>query len=216
MGEAQRKRRSHQQMVQAAARCVYCDEQPTTVEHMPPRSMFRNKSRPSGLEFACCENCNAGTSTADQVAGLMARISQDGASGDWMTVEMQSIAQSLRRRAPGFLEELFDETTASRQWIPNRSGLLQRKVIFQPTSPRLAAYLAVFSAKIGMALYRNHVGEPLPSSGGVFSRYFLNAGLSEYAAARAGAGGNFSALEKLIGRQGAKDAKSYKARDDRG
>ena len=40
-------------------------------------------------------------------------------------------------------------------------------------------YLATFAAKLGMALYREHIGEPLPLDGAVYSKPFLNAGLSD-------------------------------------
>ena len=51
---------------------MYCSAPPVTVEHMPPTGMFRERRRLSGLEFACCRECNFGTRAADAVAAFMA------------------------------------------------------------------------------------------------------------------------------------------------
>ena len=37
--------------------------------------------------------------------------------------------------------------------------------------------MRVFSAKLGMALFREHTGNPLPEGGLVFSQHYFNAGL---------------------------------------
>jgi hypothetical protein len=57
-------------------------------------------------------------------------------------------------------------------------GILKRYVTIQPSGPLTKAYLTVFAAKLGMALYKEHTGEPLPLTGGVHTAWFLNAGLS--------------------------------------
>ena len=46
---------------------------PTTIDHMPPRLMFRMSQRPNGLIFPSCFACNNGTSKLDVVAAYMAR-----------------------------------------------------------------------------------------------------------------------------------------------
>ncbi len=57
------------------------------------------------------------------------------------------------------------------------SGLLGPAKGIHADRPRLNAYLDVFSAKLGMALYRELVGVSLPLDGAVYSTWFLNAGL---------------------------------------
>jgi hypothetical protein len=43
--------------------CVFCGgtETATTIEHCPPRMMFRGKQRPNDLVFSSCKCCNSGT-----------------------------------------------------------------------------------------------------------------------------------------------------------
>src|SRR5215208_2674556 len=79
VGEAQAKKLSHKQLLQRFSYCVYCGgvEQATSVDHMPPRMMFRGKFRPSGLEFPACDGCNQGTKHADLVASLLGRLYPD-------------------------------------------------------------------------------------------------------------------------------------------
>jgi hypothetical protein len=48
-----------------------------SVDHVPPRAMFRGRRRPKGLEFASCKNCNEGTGRADLVAALLSRVAPD-------------------------------------------------------------------------------------------------------------------------------------------
>jgi hypothetical protein len=39
--------------------------------------------------------------------------------------------------------------------------------------------MTVFGAKLGMALYREHIGHALPLDGGVYTMFFLNVGLPD-------------------------------------
>src|SRR5438552_13482229 len=74
MGESKKKRGRMADVLKNAT-CIYCGGRnaATTVEHLPPRIMFRSKLRPQGLEFPCCVSCNSTTSTADLVAAFMGR-----------------------------------------------------------------------------------------------------------------------------------------------
>ncbi len=83
------------------ARCIYCAAPHTTVEHMPPISMFRGRIRPYGLMFAGCAACNNGTGAADLVAGFIARLSPRYDQDGWKIEEAKGRAGMLeaRRRA---------------------------------------------------------------------------------------------------------------------
>src|SRR4051794_21414253 len=87
MGEARLKSRSREEILAEEPRCIYCDAVPSQLEHMLPRSMFRSRFRPSGMEFAACQNCNNGTSATDLVASFVARISPDLDDEDWRWIE---------------------------------------------------------------------------------------------------------------------------------
>jgi len=146
---------------------------------MPPLNMFQGKARPSGLEFATCKGCNNGTSAADLVASYLARLSQTGDSTGWNVREARDRHHMLQIKAPGFLRELYREEKNRQVLEQSPSGLLTPRMEITADGPLLKAYLAVFAAKLGMALYREHIGEPMPATGGVQTLCFLNAGLSK-------------------------------------
>lgn len=179
LGEARRKSQKLSDMVAAEPRCIYCASAPATIEHMPPLSMFKGRSRPNGLEFAACESCNNGTNTADLVAGFMSRLSQADVPGNWMIQANLRDKRLIHSRVPGLLAEIFNDQTTTQEWHPNRFGILEKKMVLRVESPRLVALLRVFAAKMGMALFREHIGHALPMTGGVFTQHFLNAGLAE-------------------------------------
>jgi hypothetical protein len=87
----------------------------------------------------------------------------------------------LSRQAPGVLEELFRPDKERALWL-TQSGIRQPYVHITADGPLTKAYLTVFTAKFGMALYREHIGEALPIDGGVHTQWFLNAGLAAQAA----------------------------------
>ncbi|WP_127754371.1 hypothetical protein [Devosia sp. 1566] len=160
-------------------RCVYCADPPDTLEHMPPKTMFKDRYRLSGMEFPCCEPCNNGTSAADLVAAFMSKIGPLIGKGDWELADNHRQAWMLRKKAPGFLEELFGPKANSEPILFKTDGgvLLDRVQI--RTGPIGSACLDVFSAKLGMALYREHIGTNLPLTGAVNAMWFTNVGLGQ-------------------------------------
>lgn len=162
----------------AETRCIYCAAPHTTVEHMRPISMFRRRIRPYGLMFAGCAACNNGTSAADLVAGFIARLSPRYDQDDWKMVEARERGGMPEAQAPGFLAEFYDPRQQSMEWLPTPSGIRRRMIVMRQRGPLLRAYLDVFAAKLGMALYRYHCGHPLPLDGFVMSGTYLNAGLA--------------------------------------
>jgi hypothetical protein len=149
---------------------------------MPPLSMFRARQRPSGLEFANCAECNGGTSGADVVASFFARIRPDNDVEHWQVKEIQQLKASLERKAPGVAHELFREEKNEKILRQTPGGILVPAVQVRADGPLLQSYMTVFTSKMGMALYREHVGEPLPLTGCVHSHWYLNAGLAQNAA----------------------------------
>jgi hypothetical protein len=174
MGQANQKSRSRAILLQNEARCIYCANKPATIEHMPPISMFKGRARPSGMEFAACGDCNRGTSGADIVAAFYSRLSQDGRPE--MLAEALGLQRKMRGMVPGVAEELEGRGYTSLQRTPG--GVLRPMTAIRIDGPLTKAYLTAFSAKLAMALYREHIGVPLPLEGGVRLAFFLNAGLS--------------------------------------
>ena len=178
MGEARRRSRSRAEVLSLEERCVYCSGVPETLEHMPPRAMFRGKYRPSGLEFGCCRACNEGTSAADLVASFFSRVAKSDDDPKWLLADALDFQHGLNRRAPRVLEEIYHGPRRNVS-VRRPSGLIVRQVQVKVDGPATQAHLSVFGAKLGLALWREHVGAPLPLDGWVTVNSFLNAGLND-------------------------------------
>lgn len=144
---------------------------------MPPRTMFNERKRPSGLEFAACIDCNRITSPADAVASYFARLERN--STEEQRKEIKQRGDALRRSVPGVVEELANDRNVKSVFTKSSNGLLVPSVQIIASGPLTRAYLNVFSSKLGMALFREHVGIPLPKGGKVYSCFYLNAGLAQ-------------------------------------
>jgi hypothetical protein len=141
--------------------------------------MFKARSRPKGMEFATCAACNNGTSAADLVAGFVSRLRPDDVIDDWEVQEAGKLRPMLELKAPGFLREFFRSNKNSPTWRRTSIGLLKPAIKISADGPLLRGYLTVFASKLGMALYREHIGTPLPRQGAAYSQWFLNAGLAQ-------------------------------------
>jgi hypothetical protein len=181
MGEASRKSRSREEILGREQRCIYCANAATTIEHMPPLSMFIDRRRPAGLEFAACEDCNRSTSPADLVAGFLARIPRPDQPSSLLIKEAQQRLRRLDRQTPGLRAELFRTDKTTQTWFTSPLGLSHKAVQVKADGPQVKAYMSVFGGKLGMALYREHLGHALPLSGGVYTMFFLNVGLPDAA-----------------------------------
>jgi hypothetical protein len=179
MGEASARSRSRAAVLANESRCIYCANPPATLEHMPPRSMFLSKSRPSGFEFAACRACNEATSPADLVASFFARLNNSYGGDRRLTIEARERRDRVAASAPGVLEELFRPDKRKPVWSRNAGPVATPLLQIKVDGPATRAYLTVFAAKLGMAFYREHVGDALPLTGGVHVNWFLNAGLAQ-------------------------------------
>lgn len=136
------------------------------------------------MEYPSCYSCNNGTSAADAVVAFFSRIDPLGNDpANWKVQESLGPLKSLDTLVPGFVDEFLNGQEAEDILGRTSSGLLVP--LFKTQSGPIAqALLTVFTAKLGMALYYEHTGEPLPLTGAVFTMYFLNAGLSQDVADR--------------------------------
>ena len=177
------KKRTIAEIKAGAKVCIYCHQRlhflNRSIEHMPPKGMFKGSQRLKGMEFGVCKSCNVGTSAADAAVAFFARIDMFGNdTTDWKTQEMVKFLKSADDSAPGFAKELLGDGS-ERDVIRETPGGVLVSLAEIHTGPISGAFLNVFAAKLGMALYHEHRGEPLPPTGGVHGMWFLNAGLSE-------------------------------------
>lgn len=178
MGEAKQRSLSRAQIMADAKRCVYCSSITlSTIEHMPPRGVFKDKDRPSGWEFACCSRCNEGSRGADAVGQLMALI-EPVTENEWKLIQMRKALSGVRSHAPRVAIELGLEDKA-RSVFFNRKGLLHPAIELEADGPATAAHLDVFAAKMAMASFATYVGRPLGMEGTIYTQWFLNQGISQ-------------------------------------
>ena len=179
MGEATRKSRSRREVLDREARCIYCPGPAETWEHMPPVGMFRDRQRPGGMEYGACKSCNEGTRGSDAVASWFARLHPDNDAASWQEKEIRKLKSAVNAKAPGVLEELSRPEKFDYGWGTGfGSNVLRKFARVHADGPRVKAHLSIFGAKLGMALYREHIGVALPLDGAVWSECALSGGMT--------------------------------------
>jgi hypothetical protein len=179
MGEKKHRSQSRQAIIAGEPRCIYCPGPAESVEHMPPRAMFRDSQRPGAMEYGVCFACNSGTRGSDAVATFIALLHPNNLEGSWQAEKVRKLISMIRAHASGVLEELSLHDKRRDEWARRPdSRLLQRFVRIEADGPRIHAYLSVFGAKLAMALYREHVGVALPLGAAVWSQFALNGGMT--------------------------------------
>jgi hypothetical protein len=176
MGEARRRSLNSKEILAQETRCIYCAKSSDTLEHMPPKALFRAKHRPHGYEFAACKACNDSTRVADALVSFFARVPpSDQDSEPWQLEEANRLLTPIARQSKKLVIEIFKESSAIRSWLRSR-GLLQPVRAVTLEGPAVEAAMSAFGAKLGFSLYRHFVGKPMPLGGGVFTRHFFNVG----------------------------------------
>jgi hypothetical protein len=156
--------------------CVFCGGTTlgTTIDHVPPITVFDDRMRPKGMEFASCSDCNDGSRHDDLAIGLLSRISPDDWS-DSQRVEMQKLLRGVRNNVPGLLEEMRP-TTTSIKLFQESFGRLARPlgVPMDANGPILNRIVERFAAKLGLALHFKSTRRIAPVGGAVHTRRFSN------------------------------------------
>jgi hypothetical protein len=103
--------------------CIFCggESKSTTVEHMPPRVMFRGKQRPKGHEFPSCERCNSGFSQLDQIAAMFAFSTSASFYGGGNNSEFIKAAMGVANNIPE-LYGLIDLDSATSDGLPTEAA----------------------------------------------------------------------------------------------
>jgi hypothetical protein len=175
VGQARQKRESFEAMLAKRPGCIYCAGAAiaTTIEHMPPRSMFEGRQRPKGLEFPACEPCNGGTKHSDLVAAMLARCWTNSNSVEHQR-ELQKVLGGVANNVPGVLPEMFigrggEKLARKRHNLPPDAAPLRAD------GPILTHHVLTFAAKFGFALHYEIYGAPIPKEGGALTMWFSNA-----------------------------------------
>jgi hypothetical protein len=158
----------------SGGRCIYCggDSQADTIDHMPPKILFKAKIRPKGLEFASCAKCNHGAKHSDLVVALLGRcypnIQHDEVD------ELTKILSGVRNNIPGLHEEMkVDPASEVNQRA--RLGITSEKHNFvSMDGPISMRHLRAFGARFGLAMHFYKTGKILPHEGGASARIYSN------------------------------------------
>lgn len=180
MGEAKIRSRARREILSSQPRCIYClNPDASTLEHMPPRGLFKDKQRPSGWEFPACSDCNEGSRGADAVAQMLSLIRPFEENG-WQSEQMRRLLPSVTKHAPRVYQEIFSKNKANFRWVKNR-GLLRDVVEIKADGPSTVAHLDAFAGKMALAVFTELTGRSIELDGTLFTQWYLNAGLSEQA-----------------------------------
>jgi hypothetical protein len=164
MGEAKQKLRAHAAILADRPGCMYCAGQnvATTIEHMPPISMFEGRQRPKGLEFPACQPCNNGTSHSDLVAAMLSRTWPNPAT-DAQTGDAKRIFKGIANNLPDVVREMTIGR-AGEKLSRKRNNIPVDARPFRMDGPLLTANIETFAAKMGFALHYEVRGAPVPAS----------------------------------------------------
>lgn len=175
MGEAKRKRKLKDQVLAHYPNCIYCGggEPASTVDHLPPISMFELRQRPRGLEFSACGPCNSGARIDEMVASMLSRVYPDLESRAAQE-EVRKLINSVNNNVPGLLEEMspsFRQKKIHRKYAEKLdfgSGVLNCQ------GPILNHAIHRFAAKIGFALHFELTQKVVPAGGATSVWWFTN------------------------------------------
>lgn len=180
MGEAKIRSRRREEILSSHPRCIYCPStHASTLEHMPPRGLFKDKQRPSGWEFPACSDCNEGSRGADAVAEMLSLI-QPFEEDPWQFERMKKVLPSVKKHAPRAYQEISSNSKAKSRWIKSR-GLLRDVVEVTADGPSTVAHLDAFAGKMALAAFAELTGRPIELDGTLFTQWYLNVGLSQEA-----------------------------------
>jgi len=174
MGASSRRKRAHSAVLETYPWCIYCggDVAATTIDHVPPRIMFRARIRPKGLEFPSCRQCNEGTGHADLVAAVIGRSYPDAKTGAERE-ELKSLFSSINNNIPDLLQEMHlgeagQKLAREQLSVPVGGGVLR------VNGPLVSSHMQTFAIKMGFALYYEVTKQAVPKGGGVAARWFSN------------------------------------------
>jgi len=174
MGEAKQKLRAHAAILADAPGCIYCagENVATTIEHMPPISVFEGRQRPKGLEFPACQQCNNGTRLSDLVAAMLSRAWPNPTTYV-QTGDAKRLFNAVANNLPDVLWEM-DIGRAGEKLARKRNNIPADAHPLRMDGPLLTAHLETFAAKMGFALHYELRGAPVPALGGIKPMWFSN------------------------------------------
>lgn len=166
MGEVKRKQETRETVLRRNPLCCFCGDTATTVDHCPPRSLFRKRQWPEDFQFSACQKCNSQARLDDQLIAVLLRVSLKKKTDDEHN-EWASLVDGLRNNQPAVLEEWAKSTpAANKRLFRERFGSdadVLRYAGYGTLSvgPLTKSALQRFVVRLAQALYYRHCGEAL-------------------------------------------------------
>jgi hypothetical protein len=174
MGEASRNRR---RILQAQPWCIYCGgvNKATTIDHMPPITIFDQPQRPSGLEFSACDPCNGNSDgrLAEKIVGLLSRMFPDP-STDVGRKELERLYCEFARHHPDVLTEMQPTEDQLTKFQGQQANLPISGHPLNVSGPRVNNAMNLFAAKLALALHFKRTGNIASTSAVVAGRWYSN------------------------------------------
>jgi hypothetical protein len=165
MGESRKRKRGHAAILAANPFCIYCGgtERATTIDHMPPRIMFRVSIGLANLNSRPATTAISAKAT-DQFAAYIGRLYPDPTTATDQD-DVRKVLIGLKNNLPGVLQEMYvgraGQKLASKRVRPPDSGGFLRL-----DGPLATKHLDIFGSKLGLAMHFEATGNALPRNGG--------------------------------------------------
>lgn len=180
MGEAKNRQALRREFFAQHAMCIFCggEERAITEDHIPPRSLFRERKWPEGYVFPACMRCNQASKDDENFLAAVLRLTlQEPDKLDRR--ELRKHLDAARNNFPLALASLrmntFEKRSALRkhglQWREGRtaSGFPMFKL-----EGTVLTSINRFMFKLGCALHYKYIGKPLSINGFITSEFRTN------------------------------------------
>jgi len=165
--------------------CCFCGgaEHATSKDHLPPRTVFRDKKWPEGYEFPACEKCNNGSAENDALVGMMSRFGPGDDSRDPEREDSKKLIQAFKERHPDVAKEMILRTNEVRQVfrkekLEKPAGLAYAEIPIVRIPKRIINAVEQFSEKLICALHYKHTNRKIvPSKECLKIRWWTNVSL---------------------------------------
>ncbi len=177
MGEAKQRMNRLAKMQADQPYCIYCggDVCGSSIDHMPPITVFANRQRLKGMEYMACQPCHDGTRALDQVAGMLCRLYPNDDTPA-TRAELEKIMRGIGNNFPDILREMAPKRERpsimrqARQAFPGA-------VAAMTVGPILHRTVSKFGARVALALHYELCREIVPRDGAALVRWHTNASL---------------------------------------
>ncbi len=160
--------------------CAFCGGKAsaTTVEHCPPKAMFKDRLWPEGFNFPACLECNNGTTDHDLIIAMLARMGpidrngiEDGA--------FEGLVKSVNKQNPGLLSKMAPSPIEARRsnrklGIKPAKGQTHQEAGAMKVPDEFHAAVCVLATKLVKGIYYRDTRKVFPDIGCLLMNWFTN------------------------------------------